>query len=168
MVVELTIREATIEDLPEIVAIYNATIPGRMVTADLEPVSVESRKEWFHQHTPNYRPLWVMETENKICGWLSLESFYGRPAYHATAEVSIYIKDSFTGKGIGSTFLEYAIEQAPTLGIKTILGFVFGHNRPSLQLFYRFGFEKWGELPNVAELDDVERDLVIIGKRIDT
>ena len=35
-----TIRDATEADLPAIVALYNATIPGRMVTADTEPVTV--------------------------------------------------------------------------------------------------------------------------------
>ena len=33
------LRLATLDDLPAIVAIYNSTIAGRMVTADLEPVS---------------------------------------------------------------------------------------------------------------------------------
>ena len=44
-------RIATREDLPQIVAIYNATIPSRAVTADLEPVSVQSRVEWFDPRT---------------------------------------------------------------------------------------------------------------------
>jgi phosphinothricin acetyltransferase len=47
-----------------------------------------------------------------------------------------------------------------------LLGFIFGHNEPSLKLFERFGFEKWGHLPSVAELDGIERDLVIVGKRV--
>jgi len=36
----MPIRHATASDLPEIVSIYNASIPGRMATADLAPVSV--------------------------------------------------------------------------------------------------------------------------------
>ena len=44
------IRTALLQDLPEIVAIYNTSIPGRKVTADLEPVSVENRLSWFHDH----------------------------------------------------------------------------------------------------------------------
>jgi len=43
-------RAATEADLPAIVEIYNSTIPGRMVTADLEPVTVESRRAWFQAH----------------------------------------------------------------------------------------------------------------------
>ncbi|MDB5833890.1 MAG: phosphinothricin acetyltransferase, partial [Caballeronia sp.] len=52
-------RDATLDDLPGIVAIYNSTVPSRLVTADLEPVSVESRLAWFHAHGPKARPLWV-------------------------------------------------------------------------------------------------------------
>ncbi|CAN5380241.1 hypothetical protein BH11PSE11_BH11PSE11_26510 [soil metagenome] len=36
-------RLARLEDLPAIVAIYNSTVASRQVTADTEPVSVESR-----------------------------------------------------------------------------------------------------------------------------
>lgn len=52
------------------------------------------------------------------------------------------------------------------MGINTLLGFVFGHNEPSLALLRKFGFEVWGHLPKVAVLDGVERDLVISGRRI--
>ncbi|MBV8628542.1 MAG: N-acetyltransferase, partial [Paraburkholderia sp.] len=50
-------RDATLDDLPAIVAIYNSTVASRQVTADLEPVSVESRLPWFHAHGPAARPL---------------------------------------------------------------------------------------------------------------
>ena len=39
--------DAAFQDLPIIIDIYNSTIPRRMVTADTEPVTVESRKKWF-------------------------------------------------------------------------------------------------------------------------
>ena len=62
---DFSFRNASINDLSEIVAIYNATIPGRMVTADLEPVTIESRKEWFEKHNAQTRPLWVAEKNGK-------------------------------------------------------------------------------------------------------
>jgi len=46
------IRLATTADLPAIVAIYNATIPTRQSTADLEPVSVVSRRPWLSAKRP--------------------------------------------------------------------------------------------------------------------
>jgi L-amino acid N-acyltransferase YncA len=159
-------RIARFEDLPAIVEIYNSTVPSREVTADTEPITVESRHAWFAEHTPEQRPLWVAEEDGRILGWLSFSNFYGRPAYSGTAELSIYIDESARRKGVGRYFLERAIEHAPRLRVHTLLGFIFGHNEPSLRLFDRFGFERWAFMPRVATLDGIERDLVILGKRI--
>lgn len=160
-------RDAVEADLPAIVAIYNSTIAGRGVTADLEPVSVESRLGWFKVHDAARRPLWVAEADGEVIGWLSFSDFYGRPAYGSSVEVSIYLAEAARGRGLGRTFLEKAIASGPAYGVKTLLGFIFGHNEPSLRLFERFGFARWGTLPRVASLDGVERDLVIVGLRID-
>ena len=54
----------------------------------------------------------------------------------------------------------------PQVQVHTVLGFIFGHNKPSLALFEKFGFETWAHLPRVANLDGVERDLIILGKRV--
>ncbi|MFN0302598.1 MAG: N-acetyltransferase family protein [Burkholderiales bacterium] len=159
-------RGATRSDLPQIVEIYNATIPSRMVTADTEPVSVESRVYWFEEHTPDRRPLWVVEEAGHIAAWLSFSSFYGRPAYAKTAELSVYVHVACRQRGLGSYLLTQALVCAPTLKVDTLLGFIFGHNEPSLALFRRFGFSRWGELPKVAALDGVERDLIIVGRRV--
>jgi len=159
-------RTATRSDLSQIVEIYNSTIPSRMVTADTEPVSVESRVHWFEEHTPNLRPLWVVEDAGRVVAWLSFSSFYGRPAYARTAELSLYVHEALRKRGFGSYLLAQALANAPTLKVDTLLGFIFGHNEPSLGLFQRFGFLRWGELPKVAALDGIERDLIIVGRRV--
>ncbi len=161
-----THRLATRGDLARIVDIYNATVPSRQVTADTEPVSVESRIKWFDDHHPDVRPLWVVEAEGHIAAWLSFSSFYGRPAYSKTAEVGIYVHADFRERGLGSYLLQQALTHAPSISLSTLLGFIFGHNEPSLRLFEKFGFARWGELPQVATLDGVERDLVIVGRRV--
>ncbi|MDB4868956.1 MAG: N-acetyltransferase [Cohnella sp.] len=160
------VTDAIVEDLPAIVEIYNSTIAGRKVTADLEPVTINSRRRWFDEHSPDHRPLWVMKDEDRIIAWLSFQSFYGRPAYNATAELSIYISEDYRSKGIGSQFLEKAIQESPRLSLLNLVGFVFGHNEPSLALLRKYGFQQWGLLPKVANMDGVERDLVILGRRV--
>lgn len=85
---------------------------------------------------------------------------------HATAELSIYITPNFQRKGIGSALLAKAVEHAPRLGLKTLIGFIFAHNDASLRLFEAFGFQRLGVLPRIAELDGVERDLRIVGLRL--
>lgn len=161
-----TIADATLDDLEGIVNIYNSTIAGRMVTADLDPASVESKRQWFDEHSPDHRPLWVIKREGEVVAWLSFQSFYGRPAYQSTAEISIYISENYRSTGLGSLLIEKAIIESPSLQIHTLLGFVFAHNHPSLAFLKKHDFEEWGYLPRVAILDEIERDLVIVGRRI--
>ena len=104
--------------------------------------------------------------DGAVAAWLSFSSFYGRPAYAGTAEVSIYVDQRFRRQRLGAGLLRAAIAHAPAIGVRTLLGFIFGHNLPSLALFEQFGFERWGHLPRVAVLDDVERDVVIVGLRV--
>ena len=108
-----------------------------------------------------------MVEEDGVCvGWVSFQSFYGRPAYNGTAEISIYLHENQRGKGHGKAILTHAIAQCPSLEIHTLLGFIFSHNLPSIRLFEKLGFQEWAHLPNIAVLDNVERSLSILGKRI--
>lgn len=154
------------EDLARIVKTYNSTVASRLVTADLEPVSIESRMAWFNAHSNEKRPLWLVMSDGNYAGWMSFNSFYGRPAYDGTVEVSIYLEEKFRGQQLGKACLQKAIDVAPGFGVHSLLGFIFGHNAPSLSLFYRFGFEKWAQLPGVANMDGIFRDLLILGRKV--
>lgn len=163
----MTLRDATEADLPAIVEIYNSIIPGRMVTADLQPVTVESRRPWLAAHQIPSRPLWVLVDEaGVVCAWLSFDTFYPRAAYDGTAMIAIYVAESHRRRGLGRDLLQTALQRAPGLGLHTLLGYIFGHNEPSLRLFTAYGFERWAHLPRVAVLDGVERDLLILGRRV--
>lgn len=163
----MTLRDATEADLPAIVDIYNSTIASRMVTADLEPVTVASRKPWFDAHQPRARPLWVLIDDlGVVAAWLSFDTFYPRAAYDGTAMIAIYVAPTHRRLGLGRHLLLTALERAPSLGLHTLLGYIFGHNEPSLRLFAAHGFVRWGHLPQVAVLDGVPRDLVIVGRRL--
>jgi len=160
----MTIRDAIEADLPAIVRIYNATVPTRMVTAELEPTTVEARLPWFREHSPEQYPFWVAESGDRVIGWLDFKKFLPRCAYRGTAEISVYVDEEFRRRGVGQRLLEHAIARAPSLGITALIGLIFGHNEPSLKLFERFGFERWAFLPGVAQLDGMERDLIVMGR----
>jgi L-amino acid N-acyltransferase YncA len=163
---EITFVYAQQSDLEKIVATYNSTIASRLVTADLEPVTVQSKQVWFEAHSSNKRPLWLVLVDGAYAGWMSFNSFYGRPAYDGTVEVSIYLEESARGKGLGKACLNKAFEACAVLNIKTLLGFIFDHNEPSLKLFEIMGFQQWAHLPRIANMIDAERGLIIMGKRL--
>ena len=163
---QTTIRDALESDLPAIIDIYNATVPTRMVTAELEPTTVEARLPWFREHSPNQYPFWVAESEGRVIGWLDFKKFLPRSAYRGTAEISVYVDEEFRRQGVARRLLQQAIARSPSLGISALVGLIFGHNQPSLRLFERLGFERWGLLPRIARLDGNDRDLVIMGRHV--
>ncbi|KRM87110.1 GNAT family N-acetyltransferase [Lacticaseibacillus thailandensis] len=152
------------QDLPQITDIYNQAIPGRQATADLEPVTVASKEAWFAAFTPDKYPIWLIMVDGNIAGWVSLEAFYGRPAYSHTAEISIYLDQHYQHQQLGQAALDFVFSQLPHLALDTIVAFVFHHNGPSQHLFTRNGFDRWGHLPRVALMDGQRRDLDILGR----
>ena len=163
---EVKIRDAVEADLPAIIDIYNAAVATRISTAQLEPVTVAGRRDWLSEHSPDRYPFWVAEIDGRVCAWLSFKSFLPRCAYRGTIELSVYVDENFRRRGIARKLLETAIARARSLGMHAMVGLIFAHNEASLKLFTRLGFERWGLLPQVAQLDGVERDLTIMGRHV--
>jgi predicted O-methyltransferase YrrM len=103
--------------------------------------------------------------DGQIVGWLSFKSFLPRCAYRGTVELSVYVDEKFRRRGIARRLLEEAIRSGASFDVTAMVGLILSHNEPSLALFDRLGFRRWGFLPGVARLDDVERDLVLVGRR---
>ena len=162
-----TYRYAKRSDLTRIVEIYNESIPSRIVTADLEPVSEESRVDWFLHHNQFSHPLWVFEdNHNSVIAWASFQAFYKRRAYDKTVEISIYIANEVQRIGIGTSILHFCESEAKQRGLCTLLAFIFKCNSGSLRLFENSGFSTWGEFPQIADMEDHFEDLIILGKQI--
>ncbi|MDT9000641.1 N-acetyltransferase family protein [Paucibacter sp. APW11] len=164
-------RDATEADLPRIVEIYNHAVASRKCSCDLQPTTVEARRASFLEHTPHHRPFWVAEDganlDQGAIGYLGFFHFMNeRPGYFITADLAIYLHPDYHGKGLGSFLLQQAIERSKSLGIETLSATIFASNEASLALFRKLGFEQWGFMPRVARLEGVEKDLVLVGRRL--
>jgi len=161
----MNFRNASIEDIPFILEVYNSSIPGRMSTADTEEVTESFMLEWYKKHSFK-RPLLIAEVDDITIGYISFKDFYGRPAYNGAAEISVYIHPQHQKKGYGRKMIEYCISNAPHLGIHTLLGFAFSHNIPSLKILLEYGFEEYGHLNEIAIMDNKKFSLKIMGKKL--
>jgi L-amino acid N-acyltransferase YncA len=165
--VDLRIREATEADLPVIVDIYNQSIPAGWSTADTKPITVADRVEWFRKSDPAKRPIWVAEVDGRVVATAYLSSFYGgRPAYDATAEVSVYIATAYHRQGIGRRLKEFVIGECPRLGVTTLLSMHFDHNEATRRINESLGFQQMGHLTEIAVVQGHKRGLVIWALRI--
>jgi len=165
----MTIRISEERDWPEIIAIYNQAVEARGATADLAPVSVHSRREWFEAHAEPRFPIYVDEGSGKIMGWCSVSPYRsGRAALKKTAELSYYVHAGFRRKGVATGLLEHAIAGCRRDGFKNVFAILLAGNTTSFAVLTKLKFELWGRLLGVAEIDGKEIDHLYFGKRIGT
>jgi len=163
----MTIRSSIENDYLEIVNIYNHAVDEKFATADTEYVSVESKMNWFEQHSPETYPIYVAEENNEIVGWCSLSPHRpGRKALRTVAEISYYINKDHRRKGIANSLITHTIRKAKQLGFKNLITILLDLNKPSIYLLEKFGFEKWGHLPEIALIDETICGQFIYGKKL--
>jgi len=148
------IRILNIADLEAVNEIYNQAVDLKFSTAHTEPLSTAERMDWFKEHNNTPFPVYVWEEDGIIAGWISFSPYRkGRKALQATAEISYYIHNEYHRRGIGSRLLDYAINKSPDLKFKTLLAILLDPNTASIALLEKFGFELWGNMPGIAEID---------------
>jgi L-amino acid N-acyltransferase YncA len=165
----MKIRIARSNDLEQIVAIYNQAITDGNCTADITPLTVTERKEWFASHNPDRYPIYVMEEEKEkiITGWCSLSAHRrGRMALQHVAEISYYVDTNHRRKGIGKKLMQHALQKAPTLGLHNLFAILLDINQTSIAMLEKNGFSKWGHLPDIAEFPDKICGQFIYGRKV--
>ncbi len=90
----------------------------------------------------------------------------GRLALRYTAEISYYVHDSHRRQGVASALLSHALDRCGELGIKSLFALLLEVNTASVALLEKFGFERWGLMPGVAEVDGEECGHLIYGRRV--
>src|SRR3982751_7635 len=97
---DITIRDATEKDLPQILAIYNDVIANTTAVYDYEPHTMDMRRKWFNDRKQDGLPVIVTTNGDEITGFGSLGLFRPWQAYRFTVEHSLYVKKECRGNGI--------------------------------------------------------------------
>lgn len=151
LITDLTIRRAVLNDLSAMTEIYNYEVINGVATFDLEPKSVEERKNWFHQHNVGNHPLYVAQVGTEVAGYASLSQYRAKEAYNSTVELSIYISPLFRGKGIATALMGFILEEAKKDStIHTVVSVITSGNSASERLHEKFGFEFCGRIKEVG------------------
>ena len=165
----LQIRLATAADLPAINDIYNHYVPISTTTYDVQPMSLETRRQWF-ENRDAIHPVTVAYYQDDessfppasslqplaspIVGWGSLHTFRNKSGYRLTVENSVYVHPDRQREGIGSAILLDQIERAKALGLHVIVAGIDAEQTPSLALHYKHGFREVGRFPEVGRKFD--------------
>lgn len=162
-----SVRLAVQSDVPAITEIYNQAIALGSATADMQPVSNESRQEWLAAHDSGRYPVYCAVTAGTVAGYCSLSAYRpGRTALRYTAEISYYVHESFRGQGVASLLIAHAIDQCRGLKIRTLFAILLDVNDLSVRLLEKFQFERWGHMPRVADFGGEECGHLYYGRRL--
>ena len=164
IVASLHFRIAKQQDLSALTAIYNQAIQAQQ-TADTIPYTVETRLPWFEAHQQEKYPLYAVELQNKTIGYGTLSQYRGgRGSLKGVVEVSYYLDKDCQGQGIGTALLQFLLKAAADLGFQHAYALLLDSNTGSVRLLEKFGFSRWGHLPEIARFEDRICGQFIYGK----
>ncbi|MFB6469061.1 arsinothricin resistance N-acetyltransferase ArsN1 family A [Cytobacillus sp. Hz8] len=164
METHINIRNATKNDLKQILDIYNEGIEDKIATLEENLKDLNYMQNWFEiNHNQRYAVI-VAEDDHEVVGWASLNRYSNRCAYDGVAELSIYIKRSFRGRGIGSFLLREIEHIAMKNQFNKMILFTFPFNELGQGLYRKRGYREVGIFKNQGKLDDHFVDVMIMEK----
>ncbi|PEL13280.1 GNAT family N-acetyltransferase [Bacillus sp. AFS017336] len=140
------IREATKEDLLDILAIYNDAILNTTAVYSYKSQTLEDRKIWFDQKMQEGFPIIVFEIDEKVAGFATFGPFRAWPAYKYSIEHSIYVNGEFRKRGIGTSLMKELIAIATKREYMTLIAGIDAENEKSIAMHKNFGFVHSGTI----------------------
>lgn len=140
------LRDAIETDLPAILEIYNEAIKYSTAVYTYEPQTLEDRTKWFEEKSALGYPVVVAEEEQRIIGFATFGPFRAWPAFKYTVEHSLYVHESYRGKGIGKQLLAEMIRRADDHGVATLVAGIDSANLGSIALHRQLGFYHAGTI----------------------
>lgn len=156
------LRHAALPDLKSILDIYNEAIERTTAIYEYAPFTFAYMESWWQQRQNEHWPVIVVETNGQVVGFATYGTFRARAAYRTTMEHSVYVLESFRGKGFGKQLLNAIIEEARKNDIHVLIGGIDADNKLSILMHEAAGFTVAGHLHQVAFKFDRWLDLVFM------
>jgi phosphinothricin acetyltransferase len=143
------IRPVKVEDAAAICGIYNYYVKNTVITFEEIPVSIREMEGRIRDISSRY-PWFVWEAEGELIAYAYINRWRDRSAYRFSTEDSIYLKQGFTGRGIGKQLLSTLIERMRKTDIHVIVAGITVPNDQSVGLHEKFGFVKVALFPEIG------------------
>lgn len=153
-------------DYPVVKEIYDYYVQNTTVTFATNPVTLAELKETVLIGHPKYKSF-LIKVDHNICGFCYFSQYRKREAYDRTAEVTLYLKPGFQGKGIGKQTLKMLEAVAFKNGIRVLIAVITAGNDASVSLFEKNGYEKCAHFRKVGEKFNRLLDVVAMQKILD-
>ncbi|TCB45430.1 N-acetyltransferase family protein [Acinetobacter terrestris] len=161
---DFQIRPAQIQDLEQILNIYNAEILNGTATWNDQEKTLDDFHHWFHNLNAQQFPLFVAEDleSKRIAGYADYSSFRQITGFKHTVEHSVFIHPDFTRQGLGKALMLKLIDHAQQNHIHVMVAAIDHGNKASIVLHEKLGFKQTGYMPEVGQKFGQWRDLVLM------
>lgn len=162
---EYNFEEINERHLSEVLEIYNYYALNTTATFHAHALSTDQMRELVFFENPGYKTF-VINKDGSICGYAVIAQHKNREAYDGTAEVMVYLKPDYIGKGLGSSAIRYIEEYAKSNAFHVLLAVICGENDKSIKLFEKNGYTKCAHYKEVGKKFDRFLDVVSYQKII--
>lgn len=146
----VVIRNADSRHLSDILDILNDAILHTTAVYDYARRSEAEHLKWYQDKKTEGFPLLIAEAEGKVVGFATYHTFKPKIGYRFTAEHSVYVREHFHGKGVGSMLLSELIAIARKNDLHSLIGYIDADNKGSIAFHEKFGFKTAGTLEEVG------------------
>jgi len=143
------IRRAKPEDAQAICDIYNYYVVNTIVTFEEETVLENDMAQRIEDITKKYYWL-VYEHVGEIVGYAYASEWKSRSSYRFSVESSVYLKQGYSGLGLGSQLYDGLFAELKSTTIHAIIGGISLPNPESIALHEKFGFKKIAQFKEVG------------------
>lgn len=146
---ELTIRDATPDDLPRITEIYAGYVLTSVATFEEIPPDIDEMRTRYDRLAGLGLPWLVAEDGDDVQGYAYAAPYRDRSAYRYVVEDSIYVTPERVRGGVGSALLSALIARCELIGKRQMIAVAGGSKSvASIGLHGRMGFRVAGVLPS--------------------
>jgi L-amino acid N-acyltransferase len=163
----MLIRDASDDDVPGILAIYNDVIATSTAVYREDPATLDDRRQWFEARRAQGHPIIVAADDSGLVGFASYGDFRTWPGYRFSVEHTVHIRADQRGRGVGTSLMQVLIRRAFDQGKHVIIGGVDADNESSLRFHERLGFERVAHLRQVGFKFGRWLDLVFVQRILD-
>lgn len=111
-------------------------------------------------------PTFVIKSDESVVGFCFLRAYNPFSTFKNTAEVSYFINEKDTGKGLGKMALDKLIDAAKEQDITTILASVSSKNAHSLSFHLKNDFKECGRFRQIGRKFGESFDVIWFSKHI--
>ncbi len=149
----VVIRDATQQDVPSILGLYNSLIATTTIAWTEHEQSLNDRQQWFDRQGEVGNPVLVAETQGEVVGFATYGDFRDSvkwPGYRFTVEHTIHVRADHWGTGVGRSLMQELMVRARQSGKHVMIGGIDGANEASIRFHERLGFVEVARMPETG------------------